>query len=336
MGLAFIPYDAATGALRDVYDSLRERSLLAGSRTARNGVPAIVAMHGLDPQLIPRVLGAAATLNDAGPLSPPERELVSAITARLNLSVYATAHHAERLRVAIEDEALARAVIEDPRAIAESWPNPRLRMLAELAVGVTHAPWTLSRGHLARAHKAGLAEEDLLHAVTLASYAGHISRIAHAVTPPLDPPATLVPPPVDPSVPAWPAAPQLVVGRPALDIARRPATATAFTEWRHYIFYSHDAPLTRRQRTVIARWVATWLGDGGISSPADLTGNPIDDALRTVAEVVTLAPWQLTDASFEPLRAAGFDDAGLFDACATATSAGMFSRIEVALAALST
>lgn len=336
MGLAFIPYDAATGALREIYDSLRERSLPAGSRTAQRGVPPLVAMHGLDPQLIPRVLGAAATLNDSGPLSPPERELVSAITARLNLSVYATAHHAERLRAEIDDEALARTVLDDPHAIAASWPNPRLRMLAELAICVTNMPWTLSRAHLSRAHKAGLSEEDILHAVTLASYAGHVSRIAHAVAPPLDQPVKLVPPPVDPTVPPWPAAPQLVVGRPALDIARRPATATAFTEWRHYIFYSHDAPLTRRQRTVIARWVAAWLGDGGISSPADLTGNPIDDALRTVAEVVTLAPWQITDASFEPLRAAGFDDAGLFDACATATSAGMFSRIEVALAALGT
>jgi alkylhydroperoxidase family enzyme len=124
------------------------------------------------------------------------------------------------------------------------------------------------------------------------------------------------------------------VGRPAIDLARRPTTASALTEWRHYIFYSHDAPLTRRQRTLIARWVATWLGDGGISSPTDLTVNPLDDALRTVAEVVTLAPWQLSDATFAPLRESGFDDAGIFDVCATATSAGVFSRIEVALVAL--
>ena len=227
-------------------------------------------------------------------------------------------------------------MIDDPRAIATSWPNGRMRTIAALAQAVTEAPWTLSRARLAELHKAGLGEDDILHVVTLSSYFGHLNRIADAVQGPLDYQVTHTPPHADPSLPPWPSAPALVVGRPAIDIARRPATATALTEWRHYIFYSHDAPLTRRQRTLIARWVATWLGDGGISPPTDLTVNPLDDALRTVAEIVTLAPWQITDATFAPLRAAGFDDAGIFDVCATASSAGVFSRYEVALAALGT
>jgi alkylhydroperoxidase family enzyme len=227
-------------------------------------------------------------------------------------------------------------VLDSPRAIAASWPNPRLRAIAELALVVTEAPWTLSRAHLTQIYKAGLSDEDILHVITLASFFGHLNRIADAVQGPLDYQVKLQPPATDPTRAAWSAAPALVVGRPAIDIARRPATATAFTEWRHYIFYSHDAPLTRRQRTLIARWVASWLGDGGISPPTDLTINPLDDALRAVAEVVTLAPWKITDATFTPLRAAGFDDAGVFDVCATATSAGVFSRIEVALAALGT
>ena len=113
----------------------------------------------------------------------------------------------------------------------------------------------------------------------------------------------------------------------------RPATAQALTEWRTYMFH-RDAPLTRRQRTLIARWVAAWLGDGGISSPEDLTVNPLDDALRALAELVTLAPWRVNDASFAALREAGFDDAAIFDVCTTASSAGVFSRIAVALAAL--
>lgn len=225
-------------------------------------------------------------------------------------------------------------MLADPRAIAASWPDERLRAIAALAVSVAEAPWKLSRGKLDASHKAGLSDEDILHVITLASYFGHLNRIADAVQGPLDYPVKHMPPPADPAAPAWPTAPALIVGRPAIDVARRPATATAFTEWRHYIFYSHDTPLTRRQRTFIARWVATWLGDGGISSPTDLTINPLDDALRTVAEVVTLAPWRLGEATFAPLRAVGFDDAGIFDVCATASSAGVFSRYEVALAAL--
>lgn len=211
-----------------------------------------------------------------------------------------------------------------------------MAMIVELTTVVTSAPWTLSRGHLKRARAAGLSDEDVLHLITLSSYFGHLNRIADAVAAPLDYPVTLEPPPPDPAVAPWPTAPTLLAGRPAIDIARRPATANAFTEWRHYIFYEHDAPLTRRQRTLIARWVAAWLGDGGISPPTDLTVNPLDDVLRRVAEVVTLAPWRLDDAAFAPLRDNGFDDDAIFDVCATATSAGMFSRIEVALAALAT
>lgn len=211
-----------------------------------------------------------------------------------------------------------------------------MRMIAGLAVSVTEAPWTLSRARLTQLYRAGLGDEDILHVIVLASYFGHLNRIADAVKGPLDYKVTHVPTQADPAVPPWSTAPALVVGRPVLDIARRPATATAITEWRHYIFYSHDAPLTRRQRTLIARWVAFWLGDGGISPPTDLTVNPLDDALRSVAEVVTLAPWQITDETFAPLRAAGFDDAGIFDVCATTSSAGVFSRYEVALAALGT
>ena len=141
-----------------------------------------------------------------------------------------------------------------------------------------------------------------------------------------------VPAPVA-SVPAWPSAPRAIAGRPIIDLARRPATHAALGEWRKYIFY-RDAPLTRRQRTLLARWVASWLGDGGISPPDDLTVNPHDDALRVFAELVTLAPWAIGDAQLAPLRAAGFDDAAIFDATATVTSAGVFSRIEVALIAL--
>jgi alkylhydroperoxidase family enzyme len=225
-------------------------------------------------------------------------------------------------------------VIGDPRAIAQGWPNPRLRMIAELTITVTEAPWRLTRQHLQQARKVGLTDEEVLHVITLSSYFGHLNRIADAVQGPLDYTVKLTPPQPDPTVAPWPIAPDLLVGRPAIDIARRPATANAFTEWKHYIFYSHDTPLSRRQRTLIARWVAAWIGDGGISPPTDLTVNPIDDALRAVADVVTLAPWQLDDETYAPLREAGFDDAGIFDVCATATSAGVFSRIEVALIAL--
>lgn len=208
-----------------------------------------------------------------------------------------------------------------------------MRMLGELTILVAEAPWNLSRDHLARAMSAGLSEEDVLQLVLLDAFFGHLNRIADATGVSLDYDVKLEPPATDPNVPPWRTSPQAITNRPAIDIARRPATAAALSDWQRYVFY-RDTPLTRRQRTLIARWVATWLGDGGISPPTDLTINPLDDALREVSELVTLAPWRLTDETYAPLRAAGFDDAAIFDVCATASTAGVFSRIEVALRAL--
>ncbi len=224
-------------------------------------------------------------------------------------------------------------MIADPREPGRSWPIARLRAIAELAAIVCDAPWQVSRAHLERWRGAGLGDDDILHVIALGSFFGHLNRIADAVAVPLDYEVVHAPPAVDPSGPALAPAPRLVVGRPALMLASRTATTATLAEWRTYMF-ERDAPLTRRQRTLIARWVATWLGDGSISPPSDLTANPLDDALRALAEVVTLAPWLLCDASFAPLREIGFSDAALFDVCATASTAGVFSRITVALTAL--
>ncbi|HEU4615639.1 MAG TPA: hypothetical protein VFS15_26270 [Kofleriaceae bacterium] len=88
MGLAFTTYDAATGTLREIYDRMRERPLPPVYRPAHGGVPGIVAMHSLDPDLIPKVFSTSTTLNGAGPLEWPERELVNALTSRLNQCFY--------------------------------------------------------------------------------------------------------------------------------------------------------------------------------------------------------------------------------------------------------
>lgn len=88
MGLAIIDYAASTGTLREIYDKMRERPLPAVYRPPHGGVPGIISAHSLDPQLIGRVFGCSTTLNGAGPLSWPERELVNVITSRLNQCLY--------------------------------------------------------------------------------------------------------------------------------------------------------------------------------------------------------------------------------------------------------
>jgi alkylhydroperoxidase family enzyme len=213
-------------------------------------------------------------------------------------------------------------VIADPHAVASRWPDARPRMLAEIATVVTEAPWALSPGHHARARDAGLSDDEVLHAIALSAFFGHLNRIADAVGVALDYEVRHLPPPSEPATPPLQRAPAARRGTPVLAIEARPATAAALTAWRGYLVARNPANLQ------IAAWVAALLGDG---DPA-----PGEDprALRALVEQVTLAPWRLDDDSFAPLRAIGYDDAALFDACAAASSFGVLSRIGVALTAL--
>ena len=88
MGLAIIGYDASRGQLRETYDKMRERPLPPVYRPLHGGAPGIITAHSLDPALIPRVFATSSSLNGAGPLAWPERELVNATTSRLNQCFY--------------------------------------------------------------------------------------------------------------------------------------------------------------------------------------------------------------------------------------------------------
>lgn len=332
MALPTISYADSSGELRAVYDQMLARPMPPAYRTNSGTIPAIIQAHSTDPQLILRVFQTSSTLLGEGPLTWTERELVASVTSRINQCWYCTACHVEFLRQSQNgDRELALAVVTSPQTLRSA--APRLRHIAEIAALVTEAPWLLSAAHRDLAHSARIDDDAILQIIALAAFLGHLNRMADAVSISLDYDVEIKPPEAHPESPPFWTAPIAISNRPVLELSRRPATESLMTAWRTYIT-TRDAPLHRRQRTVIARWVALWLGDGGISSPVDLTVNPLDDALRELAETITLAPWRMPHASFAPLRSAGLDDAALFEACAVASSCGMFSRIAVALAAL--
>ena len=237
-------------------------------------------------------------------------------------------------------------MVADPRAVAARWPEPRLRALAELACVTTEAPWELSRAHLARARAAGLSDDDVLHAVALAAFFGHLNRIADAVEIPLDYDVRREPPRPVRAVPPFLAAPAPVTGEPALALGRREQTAARLAAWMEHVARPSEA-LDVPRRALIATRVGRLLGDGAgepapraavdlaVDLAADLAVDlAVDLALVALADRITLAPWTLEAASYAPLRAAGFTDRDVFDACVVASSAGVFSRLEVALIAL--
>ncbi len=88
MALRIIPFAESTGALRDTYERLRERTTPAVYRPAHGGIAGIIEAHSLDPTLMTLVLATSSTLNGAGPLSWVEREIVNTTASRLDQCVY--------------------------------------------------------------------------------------------------------------------------------------------------------------------------------------------------------------------------------------------------------
>lgn len=88
MGLAITNYAESTGVLRETYERMLQRPLPPTYRPKHGGPPGIITAHSLDPVLIPKVFGMSTTLNGAGPLSWPEREIVNATTSLLNQCFY--------------------------------------------------------------------------------------------------------------------------------------------------------------------------------------------------------------------------------------------------------
>jgi hypothetical protein len=88
MLLPIVGYAASTGVLREIYDRMRQRPMPPAYRPDHGGTPGIIEAHGLDPELIPRVFGTSSTLNGAGPLRWPDRELINATASRLDQCFY--------------------------------------------------------------------------------------------------------------------------------------------------------------------------------------------------------------------------------------------------------
>jgi hypothetical protein len=86
--LALVTHASSTGELREIYDRMLARPLPPVYRPQHGGAPGIITAHSLDPALIPKVFGCSSTLNGAGPLAWHERELVNAVTSRLNQCLY--------------------------------------------------------------------------------------------------------------------------------------------------------------------------------------------------------------------------------------------------------
>ncbi|HTU99226.1 MAG TPA: hypothetical protein VMF13_01710 [Luteitalea sp.] len=221
----------------------------------------------------------------------------------------------------------------DPRAVADRHADPAVRALAHLAVGVTERPWALTAADLGPARAAGLTDAAILHAVLQASLFGHFNRIADAVGVDLDYPDVFGAPHIEAATPPYlrpTSQPDHQTPKP-IDLTSWPLAVDLLAAWEGYAL-DRDTPLSRQQRAVVGSAVAACLGDA--SRPVVTPDSDLDDALAELADLVTLAPWRLGPRAYARIRALGLStDADVFDAVATASSAGVASRIRVSLAA---
>ena len=86
--LRMIDPSEAQGALRLAYERMRSRPMPAVYQPVHGGLAGIIRAHSLDAELLPLVFGVSANLNGQGPLTWPLRELVNALTSRLNQCFY--------------------------------------------------------------------------------------------------------------------------------------------------------------------------------------------------------------------------------------------------------
>lgn len=83
-----IDSDRASGALAAAYQAMAERPMPPVYRPPHGRAPGIVLAHSLDPELMVATFGISGSLATNETLDWPARELVNAVTSRVNQCFY--------------------------------------------------------------------------------------------------------------------------------------------------------------------------------------------------------------------------------------------------------
>jgi len=86
--LKLIDRASAQGELREVYAALAARPIPSVYVPAHGDAPGIHRAHSQDPALMRHVFGATGSIHQGEQLSWAERELIAAVSSRLNQCLY--------------------------------------------------------------------------------------------------------------------------------------------------------------------------------------------------------------------------------------------------------
>jgi alkylhydroperoxidase family enzyme len=218
--------------------------------------------------------------------------------------------------------------------------SPRERALAGFAALLTEAPWTLAPEDLDRLRSAGVSEEGLEQAISVAAFFNYFPRVADGTGIDFDYASPLPRITIDHGREALPR-PSPSTWNPAVDgssipvFPRRQHAQGALERWHAYHF-ERDAPLSRRERHVLARAAAEELCDAGALARWHdaLPRDEREHALSAYAKKLTLTPWAMGSADLAPLREHGMSDGAILDAITLIAHQNTFSRMQHGLAAL--
>jgi alkylhydroperoxidase family enzyme len=218
--------------------------------------------------------------------------------------------------------------------------SPRERALAGFAVLLTEAPWTVDAGDMARLREAGLSEPGLEHAIAVASFFNYFTRVADGTGIDFDYESPLPRISVDRERPALPRPepsewPRTIDGSVLPAFRHREAARGLLERWRAYLF-ERDAPISRRDRLIVARATSEELCDAGaIARWHDATpGDERERALAAYAKKLTLTPWAMTADDLAPLRGFGLSDEAILNVITLVAHQNTIARMHHALVAL--
>jgi len=165
-----IDEDAATGELKDLYDTIAQR---------RGKLSNIMRVHSLHPGAMQAHMDLYLRIMfDRSELRREERELVAVVVSAANGCTYCVRHHAEALRAYWKDEERVRQAARDYRQLDLS---ERIRAMLAYASDLTRAPAAVDEAAVERLRAAGLSDRAILDINLVTSYFNFVNRIAEGL-----------------------------------------------------------------------------------------------------------------------------------------------------------
>jgi uncharacterized peroxidase-related enzyme len=162
-----IPYEQATGVLKEEYDA-------AIGRAGR--IWNIVSVQGQLPAVLRESMRLyREVMFGPSPLSRAQRELLAAVTSSANSTRYCTIAHWHDYRDEVEDQVLVDRIMDD-------WKTAEMdeadRALVAFAQRLTWANATVDESEIAVLRDHGFDDEAISSAVQVVAYFNYINRVA--------------------------------------------------------------------------------------------------------------------------------------------------------------